>query len=121
MKPYVRVFAGCVVVMVLALTQWLPPDLGVPLGTAGFVVIVLCVGTAILQFSSARNKRALGFFIVGLFLLLVAYPVSRPVLTMFEPAMRGFYAPAPLEAVFGVLSVVCIVRAWLLWTADKSA
>ena len=120
MKTYLMILGACIVAMILAATQWLAPSIGVAMGSAGFVVLILWTATVILRAAQRKRKNAAGLFSVGIFLLVIAYPSSRSVIGLFEPAVRSnYYTEVPAEVVFGVLGVVCIARAWWIWTSDE--
>ena len=119
MRIYTISFFCCIAAMIIAATQWLPPAISVPGGSAGLVALVLLAATAVLRVTKKKSQSASGSFCVGLFLLIVAYPAYRPIVSLFEPAQRGNYPEIPGELVFGFLSVVCILRAWWLWTSDE--
>ncbi len=118
MKTYVIIGGVGGVAMVLAATQWLLVGLGYPLGSAGFIVVMLCIATAILRGFHRKGQNPLGFFLTGLFLFLFGYPTYRPVMDLLEPATPKAYSDLPGEVVFGVLALFCVARAWWLWTAD---
>ncbi len=119
MRIYLGVSLGCVAAIIVAAARWLPIGIGVSVGAAGVVTLVLSTATIALRVAKAKNRIAGGFFGVGLFLLIVAYPTYRPIVSLFEPAQRGIYYELPGEAVFGFLAVVCIIRAWWLWTTNE--
>ena len=119
MRIYTFSFLCCIGAMIVAATQWLPPAISVAGGSGGLVALVLLAATAVLRMTKKKNQSASGFFCVGLFLLIVAYPAYRPIVSLFEPVRRGNYTEIPGEVIFGFLSVVCILRAWWLWTSDE--
>jgi hypothetical protein len=102
MKPsiFLRVLVLCIVLMVLAATPWLPSDIGIALGSGAFVVTVLSAAAAALRLAKEKKKTAGGFFSVGVFLLVVAYPSYHGVESLFEPAQRTAHAEIPGEIVF---------------------
>ena len=116
---FIRVLLLCIVGMFLAATPWLPTQVGLLLGSGAFIVLVLSLAAFALRVARDKKKLAGGFFAVGLFLLVVAYPSYRAVASLFEPAQRSAHAEIPGEIVFGVLAIACITRAWFLWAADE--
>jgi hypothetical protein len=118
---FIRVLVLCLVGMFLAATPWLPSQIGLIIGSGAFVVLVLSMCAFALRVARDRKKRAGGFFAVGIFLLVVAYPSYRAVVSLFEPAQQSAHTEIPGEIVFGVLAVACIIRAWLLWAANEES
>lgn len=120
---FLTIVIGCVAAMVLATTQWLPLKVGLPLGTGAFIVSVLSAVAWILRVAAQKKTTAATFFMVGLFLLLVAVPVTWAVISLFTPAGgRGAWNEVTPEIIFGLLGIASIFRAWIIWSSkDEEA
>ena len=114
------IFLACAIAMVFAATPWLLPVVAVPLGSGAFAAFVLSTAAFALRVAKRRGQIAGGFFLVGLALLVIAVPSYRPIVSLFEPAVRSAsYPEIPADIVFGILAVGCIFRSWFLWTVDE--